>query len=316
MGSNKQRECYPEEQIIDWLFKRVSPEAAAALDKHVSQCSSCQSLVFEWSEILEDDSAIALDQIKNAEFAENALRVKQRLKDSIQLQRAQAQEILDEHREEQEFREISRITASTYGRSRFARYMVLVATACAGMFLFLLLKGFSENMEGNLFAGDHIRLEDQLDIVGEASSLVDLPEKWSDDLIWSQLWTSLDGGMREEWEQARLWYHPQTLYYQGVSGVQEEGNGEVWLNAETEELFIVLQNLSWSYEQDYQAWLMGDQRFINIGLLEHQNGLGHLYRKMKEIKGAEFIRVSIEPKGGSMYPTGPDFLILQLQSYE
>ena len=57
---------------------------------------------------------------------------------------------------------------------------------------------------------------------------------------------------------------------------------------------------------------MEEKSLIDMGLLHLENGAGQLYKQTKEVKRADTFRISIEPKGGSVYPTGPDFLFIHL----
>ncbi|MFC4601286.1 anti-sigma factor [Cohnella hongkongensis] len=79
----------------------------------------------------------------------------------------------------------------------------------------------------------------------------------------------------------------------------------VWINADTEELFVLLEGVLESEASDMQAWADSSSRTSNLGLLKFHSGQGHLYSRFREMAALEALRITIEPKGGSERPTNP-----------
>lgn len=87
----------------------------------------------------------------------------------------------------------------------------------------------------------------------------------------------------------------------------------VWVNDTSNEMLILTEGLVPSEEVDYQVWFITQDRRSHVGLLHWQNGMAHLYFQGRELGQAENIAVSIEPKGGSYTPTGPDTIFVNLK---
>lgn len=107
--------------------------------------------------------------------------------------------------------------------------------------------------------------------------------------------------------------HGEAFYYYTLrSTVDPSLDGFISINPATAEVYIYVQGIPTVLDRDYQAWLMEERSPIDMGLLRLENGAGQLYRQSVEVNRASMFRISIEPKGGSVYPTGPDFLLIQL----
>lgn len=89
--------------------------------------------------------------------------------------------------------------------------------------------------------------------------------------------------------------------------------GDVWLNEVTNELYLQVEGLKPLDSQDYQVWLVRDDNGWKDELLRLQDGRVHVYYKGPNVKTIRFIKVSVEPIGGSQLPTGPETLFIDLQ---
>ncbi|WP_126428473.1 anti-sigma factor domain-containing protein [Brevibacillus marinus] len=87
----------------------------------------------------------------------------------------------------------------------------------------------------------------------------------------------------------------------------------VWINDTSNEMLILTDGLVPSAEIDYQVWFITEDRRSHVGLLHWQDGMAHLYFRGGELRQVENIAVSIEPKGGSFRPTGPDAIFVNLR---
>lgn len=98
------------------------------------------------------------------------------------------------------------------------------------------------------------------------------------------------------------------------SSIKPRRSLTVWINADTEELFVLMEGVLASEASDVQAWADSRSRLSNLGLLEFHSGQGHLYSRFREMAALEALRFTIEPKGGSELPTTPDSAHVRLAS--
>lgn len=106
----------------------------------------------------------------------------------------------------------------------------------------------------------------------------------------------------------------QFYYYSVSSTLNPQVDGYITINPATQEVYIYVQGIPSVVGRDYQAWLMEERSPIDMGLLQLENGTAQLYKQIKEVQRANMVKISIEPQGGSLYPTGPDFLFIQLEN--
>lgn len=105
---------------------------------------------------------------------------------------------------------------------------------------------------------------------------------------------------------------PHTVLYV-VPVVPGNVKGYVWVNDTSNEMLILTEGLVPSAEIDYQVWFITKDRRFHVGLLHWQDGMAHLYFRGGELRQVENIAVSVEPKGGSFRPTGPDTIFVNLR---
>ncbi|MBC5636588.1 anti-sigma factor [Ornithinibacillus sp. BX22] len=89
--------------------------------------------------------------------------------------------------------------------------------------------------------------------------------------------------------------------------------GNIWLNEVTNELYLQVEGLRPLESQDYQVWLVRNDNDWQDELLHLKNGMVHVYYKGPDVQTIRFIKVSVEPLGGSRVPTGPETLYIDLQ---
>ncbi len=90
-------------------------------------------------------------------------------------------------------------------------------------------------------------------------------------------------------------------------------SGDVWLNEVTNELILQVDGLEPLPTQDYQLWLVHDDQGWKDEILRLEDGRVQVYYKGPNVKTIRFIKVSVEPIGGSDLPTGPETLFIDLQ---
>lgn len=109
----------------------------------------------------------------------------------------------------------------------------------------------------------------------------------------------------EEHELQRLMEHPLAVRYPVESIGGWDVNGSVWIMGESEEMVLILYGLPNPHNKDYQAWLNKQNAVWDGGIVHIREGDGLLYFRGAPVREADNISVSLEPKGGSALPTGP-----------
>jgi hypothetical protein len=96
---------------------------------------------------------------------------------------------------------------------------------------------------------------------------------------------------------------PQKGRFSSISGI-------IWINSNRDELYCFVQNLEDNAYYDYQIWLIKPVKRENGGLLRIMDQYGELYLQQKNIQEIQQISISQEPKGGSLYPTTDDTILV------
>ena len=105
-----------------------------------------------------------------------------------------------------------------------------------------------------------------------------------------------------------------TDLYELVPQVSHDLKGYAWINSRTKEMYLVIDGLNPVGNHDYQAWVKTRDDIHDAGLLKWIGNRGQLYIKSEPIERAEYIIISIEPKGGSRQPTDQDPYLIQLNA--
>ncbi len=116
-------------------------------------------------------------------------------------------------------------------------------------------------------------------------------------------------------QEQKLIRNPETDQLD-ISPVTNNQNihGEVWLNKETNELMLRVDGLAPIKSQDYQLWIIHTNDDWNGEILHLENGSARVYYRSPDIKLLRFLRVSVEPLGGSNLPTGPETFYVDLNN--
>ncbi|MET3549141.1 hypothetical protein ABID47_005778 [Paenibacillus favisporus] len=86
------------------------------------------------------------------------------------------------------------------------------------------------------------------------------------------------------------------------------GSGGVWIDRDSGEMLIVIEGLQPPEEKAYQVWLQHEQRSVSMGMLMTGKAEGKGYYYGYGTMDPDQIVISLEPKGGSRVPTGPEAL--------
>ncbi|GGH86091.1 hypothetical protein JOD43_000679 [Pullulanibacillus pueri] len=103
--------------------------------------------------------------------------------------------------------------------------------------------------------------------------------------------------------------------YQVLSIHHQKMDGYVWLNRETKDILIFLSGLRPLKDKDYQAWIVSEDNDKQIGgLLQMSEGMGHVYVHKPGVAKVRKLIISVEPRGGSRFQTGPETVNLDLST--
>lgn len=86
----------------------------------------------------------------------------------------------------------------------------------------------------------------------------------------------------------------------------EQISGDVIFNEATNEIIVRVDGLKPLQTNDYQIWLIDRFDNSNGDLLQLQEGSVRIYYKVPDLKLLKYIKMSIEPQGGSVNPSGPE----------
>lgn len=107
----------------------------------------------------------------------------------------------------------------------------------------------------------------------------------------------------------------ETEHYEVMPVSHHRMKGYVWVNNNKNEMFLVVEGLLPLQENDYQAWLRMHEHHLNAGLLTINNDIAHLYVQDYNLSKVNRVKVSIEPKGGSIHPMGPESFFVELNHW-
>ncbi|THF75854.1 anti-sigma factor [Cohnella fermenti] len=132
-----------------------------------------------------------------------------------------------------------------------------------------------------------------------------------------------DYAERHEPNAALVLSRPDTVVYRlGSSTVLPAGavapltRETVWINRRTHELFVLMEGMIPSGDLDVQLWAYADGNASNLGLLQFNDNLAHLYSSNVRPDEWESLALTLEPKGGSLAPTSPETASVKLDEAE
>jgi len=85
-------------------------------------------------------------------------------------------------------------------------------------------------------------------------------------------------------------------------------DGQLFLNKQTNEVVFFADGLMPLQTNDYQLWIVHENDYWNGQLLQIRDGSVRVYYKSPDITLLKYFKVSVEPRGGSLSPTGPEIL--------
>jgi hypothetical protein len=104
-------------------------------------------------------------------------------------------------------------------------------------------------------------------------------------------------------ETVRYPINPQEGHLTGIHGI-------IWVNGPGDQVYCFIEGLEQHAGYDYQIWLIKTVKRENGGLLRLMEQYGDLLLQQRNIQEVRQISISLEPKGGSLYPTSADTILV------
>jgi anti-sigma-K factor RskA len=99
--------------------------------------------------------------------------------------------------------------------------------------------------------------------------------------------------------------------YKGIKMMGDEGFGLVCWNQKSNEICLFKPKLPTApSEKEYQLWAQIDGKMVSVGMID-MNKTEQYYNKMANVAA---FAISIEPKGGSVQPTGTVYCVGKMES--
>ncbi|OQP07006.1 anti-sigma factor [Geobacillus sp. 46C-IIa] len=112
----------------------------------------------------------------------------------------------------------------------------------------------------------------------------------------------------------RIVHHPETKRFPIEPLAHfEQLNGTIWLNDDTKEMVMEVEGLKPFAARDYQLWIVYTDNEMKGELLTIRHGTSRILITGEDVKRFKQIKASLEPKGGSVTPTGPETFIVDLK---
>ncbi|MGZ0084781.1 anti-sigma factor domain-containing protein [Caldibacillus thermoamylovorans] len=112
----------------------------------------------------------------------------------------------------------------------------------------------------------------------------------------------------------RIIHNPETKQIPiEPSALFQQLDGTIWLNDDTKEMLMELEGLPPFTARDYQLWIIYTNNEVKGELLTVRHGTARILITGEDVKRFKQIKASLEPKGGSATPTGPETFIVDLK---
>jgi len=108
--------------------------------------------------------------------------------------------------------------------------------------------------------------------------------------------------------------HPQTQQVSLIPVADyKDINGNLWINNDSQELLLEVNGLAQITNRDYQLWIIYDNDEIKGEILSTIDGYSRVWIKGTDVNQFKFIKASVEPRGGSIKPTGPETFFIPIK---
>ncbi|WP_062353592.1 hypothetical protein [Bacillus kwashiorkori] len=89
--------------------------------------------------------------------------------------------------------------------------------------------------------------------------------------------------------------------------------GNIWINDATRELLLEVDGLVEMNNYDYQLWIIFQDNEVLGAIIPTINGSSRMFIQGMDVQNFIEIKASLEPKGGSIVPTGPDTFFVEIR---
>lgn len=240
---------FAEEEWIDWLLGRKTPQQAETMRRHLNDCPACRRVVEAWEPLLAVEAAEAGER-NDAPIPSEIARRKLRARVVAMGWSKRAARSLRNHRKK-------------------------AIAGAAALILGICLAGLYPNgTQPSTEQDNYVALHEP-----GAVSLVNDPNTFGYPI------------------------KPDNL-----------GEGYVWFNVDSREMFVLIDGLLPSDGYVIQAWAVDGSAHRNLGLLrQFELAKAHLYVKGSALAEVDNVALTIEPTGGSAAPTSPDAVLVRLK---
>lgn len=326
---------WKEEHAFDYVYGKMDAELKAEYEKHITTCNMCRAYVFEWEQLLEARDSTAqpsanvkrrLDEAWN-EYSRNSDDVNVEEWRHEAVERKRVDEVVERTRAyEATKRERTNETAEWKRTNEVPECNELIESVAR-----------QQRLDGNRYPyatrekSERVaprrrspRTRPIFFLAGAAVLLLAIATY----VFMSQTKTNFiaDEGELEQTDKTyyvtqqdderkpKLVNDPATNQFHITPvAANEDVDGAVYVNDVTNELFMHVKGLPPFVEKDYQLWLVHENDDVNSELLLIENKQAILYYKGDELGDVVLLRVSLERKGGSDKPEGPNTFFVDLK---
>lgn len=281
---------YPEEKLVDYAMGRLSALESHHLERHLATCARCAGTVVEWQNLLGAEAgAITHDMpLGTAATSQEGVMVRDGDEHAVYDDIPSVAEwnltsdaypgVTAAHEPSARLR--SKLMRAAYKRAIVRRiksrpWPFIASQALAGALLVML-------------------------VIGLFSFKNDLGQQ---EATFEHTVNQRIAHMQSE-DTERYVIQPVGPFY---------GSGSVWLKRASGEMLIVVKGLHSLEEKDYQVWLQNGNQLSSAGFMLVPGPQGRSYYYGVVTGDAERIVVSMEPKGGSLRPTGPEAVLVEMR---
>ncbi|NBD25837.1 anti-sigma factor [Paenibacillus glycinis] len=278
---------YGEEDWIDWLLGHKPQAERDAMASHLARCARCRDIRETWTPLLEGAGSTEVPAMERAggpaiagaghAWAGTAAIVADAAAGEGRGASRREQPMPSDARRERLRRYVRARSAGLRLRRLLPAHRRMVAAAVAAALLVLLAAGVYRTAPSQ----SERRMVDAAVLEPTAAAFLQDPRT------------------------ASFKIHPEA---------EELGEGYIWFNETSGEVYVMLEGLLPSAAHDVQVWAVNQDEHVNLGLLHHDRpSRAHLYVKQEMLLQAHRIALTVEPAGGSSNPTEPDALVFRLR---
>lgn len=284
-------QLWAEEQAFDYVYGKMEANVREEYKAHVATCDACRAFVAEWEQLLVavDSTARPSERLRRKLAVEAGIKEPYHAREGVIAMEAAVKDSYRSRKSAVTEQKASmssnklRSLGKTSVLSGSRKWMISIIGSAAIIFLtfgtYLFTTMSSEAPHVDRVENGAYSITQQHDV-----------------------------------RKAELVNDPETnRFHITPVATTNDVNGAVYVNDVTNELFMHVQGLPPVVEKDYQLWLVHENDDMNSELLEIEDKEAILYYKGDELGDIVLLRVSLERKGGSDEPKGPNTFFVDLK---